>query len=95
MRELFADVSKGTGAVVISAAGGKEYALESKQWNNGVFTYCVRKALEENAADKNGDKEISISELKEYVSREVETLTQGKQKPTSRKENLEFDWKVK
>jgi hypothetical protein len=95
MQSLFANVSKGTGAVVISAAGGKEYALESGKWNNGVFTYCVRKALEEKAADANNDSEVTITELKDYVSKEVERLTQGRQKPTARKENLEVDWRVK
>ncbi len=97
MQNLFADISSGNGAVIISAAGGMEYAFESDKWNNGVFTYCIRKGIEEDLADKEGgnnDKVVSVSELKNYVSRKVSELTGGLQKPVSRKENIEFDWIV-
>jgi len=46
------------------------------------------------AADLNRDGQIMVSELKEYVSSEVERLTSGAQKPTSRRENLEWDWRI-
>ncbi len=94
MQDIFTNLSKGNGSIVISAAGGQEYALESDQWSNGVFTYCVLQALLYNKADANNNKETTISELKKYVSAEVVRLTAGKQKPTSRRENLLFDWKV-
>jgi hypothetical protein len=94
MQELFTNLSKGNGAVVISAAGGLEYAYEGPDWKNGVFTYCVRNGLENGQADMNNDKIITVNELKEYLGKEVETLTAGQQKPTSRRENLEYDWKV-
>lgn len=94
MQELFSDVSKGNGSVVISAAGGKEYALESDKWSNGVFTFCVLNGLKNPTTDKNGDGKISVTELKNYVSTEVQTLTNGRQKPTSRKENLDNDWGI-
>ncbi len=100
MQNMFADVSNSNGAVVISAAGGLEYAFESPQWNNGVFTYCVRKGIEELAADDdpesgNYDFDVSVQELMKYVSKKVSELTNGKQRPTSRRENLEFDWILK
>ncbi len=97
MQNLFADISSGNGAVIISAAGGMEYAFESDKWNNGVFTYCIRKGIEEDLADKDGgdnNKVVTVSELKNYVSRKVSELTGGLQKPVSRKENIEFDWIV-
>jgi hypothetical protein len=34
------------------------------------------------------------SEIRDYVSEKVKKLTKGKQTPTSRKENLEFDFRV-
>ena len=94
MQELFANVSKGSGAVVISAAAGNSYALESDEWKNGIFTYCVLHGLKSRTADLNKDGKVTVNELKEYVSKEVDRLTQGAQKPTSRSENLEFDFVV-
>ena len=94
MQELFANLSRGSGSVVISAAGGKEYAFEGNEWNNGVFTYCVLKGLKEKEADLDKNGTITVNELKNYVSEQVEKLTGGRQKPTSRSENLEFDFKV-
>jgi len=87
MQALFSDVSKGSGATVISAAGGNEFALESKDWNNGVFTYSILKGLKNNEADVNRDKVVNISELKYFVIDKVSELTGGRQTPTARKEN--------
>lgn len=92
MQDLFTDVSYGTGATVISAAGGKEFALEGSKWNNGVFTFCVLSALNEGKSDKNQDGMTTVGELKNYVISEVLNLTGGRQKPTVRKENIENDW---
>ncbi len=94
MQELFANLSRGSGAVVISAASGVGYALESAEWNNGVFTYCILNGLKNLVADLNNDKIITVCELKEYISKEVEKLTNGKQKPTSRQENLSNDFEI-
>lgn len=87
MKTLFNDVSKGTGATVISAAGGYEFALESEDWNNGVFTYAMLEGLTSGAADMNDDGEVRVSELKDYVTSKVVDLTDGKQHPTTRSEN--------
>ena len=38
------------------------------------------------------DGKINISELKNYIYKEVSRLTNNQQKPTSRAENLEWDW---
>jgi WD40 repeat protein len=97
MQNLFADLSGNNGTVVISAAGGLEYAFESPKWNNGVFTYCVRKGIEEKLADNEGnlDGKVSVQELQQYVSRQVSALTNGRQKPTSRRENFDYDWSIR
>ncbi|MBP7077183.1 MAG: caspase family protein [Bacteroidales bacterium] len=94
MQELFANLNRGSGAVVISAAAGVGYALEGEQWNNGVFTYALLDGLYNRRADANGDKQVSLSELRSYVIGEVDRLTNGRQRPTCRQENLEFDWRV-
>jgi hypothetical protein len=41
------------------------------------------------------DNKISVQELSQFVSKKVSELTKGKQQPTSRRENLEFDWIIK
>lgn len=94
MQELFAGLDKGTGTVVISAAAGKGYALESPKWNNGVFTYSIINGLKNRAADKNRDKQITISELKNYSITQVELMTGGNQKPTARREAVGSDWRI-
>lgn len=92
MKTLFGDVSKGTGATVISAAGGYEFALESEDWNNGVFTYAILEGLTSGEADRNHDGFVHVSELKDYVSVQVVKLTDGKQHPTTRTENALNDF---
>jgi hypothetical protein len=94
MKELFTDIRRGTGAVVISSASGKEYAFESAAWKNGVFTYSLLEGLKSGNADLGQDSRISISEIRDYVSKKVEELTDGKQHPTSRSENLEVDFNI-
>ncbi|HOJ29958.1 MAG TPA: hypothetical protein PL059_12875 [Spirochaetota bacterium] len=82
------------GAIVISSAGGEEYAYESAQWKNGVFTFSVIEGLTMKKADRNKDGIITISELMSYVANRTRELTGGRQNPTSRKENVEMDFKI-
>jgi len=93
-QDWFADLRRGTGAVVISSASGSEYALEGEQWNNGVFTYALLDGLKNRAADANGDHEVTVGELQTYVSTKVVELTRGGQNPTVRRENLAYDFAV-
>ena len=93
-QDLFSDLRRGTGAVVISSASGNEYALEGDQWHNGVFTYALLNGLKNGKADKNGDSRISVSELQSFVIEQVRELTAGGQNPTVRRENLDYDFEV-
>ena len=87
MQNLFVNVGKSTGATIISAAAGTQFALERGDLKNGVFTYCILEAMEKN-------KTMKISELKKIVGLRVEELTNGLQKPTSRNENIAVDWSL-
>jgi WD40 repeat protein len=93
-KQLFQDLRKGSGTTVLSAAGGVEVALEGDTWQNGVFTYCLLMGLKEKKADLNQDSHIMLSELQAYLYQEVSNVTNGKQRPTSRIENLIIDWKI-
>lgn len=93
VEELFRDLRKGTGATVISASGGLEFALEADDWNNGVFTYAVIDAIDDPGAhDGNGDGILRASELVAAVSETVSELTGGIQNPTARSVNLAVDF---
>jgi hypothetical protein len=94
MSELFADLRKGTGATVISSAGGAEYAMESDQWKNGLFTYCFLNGLKNKESDLNNDGKIMLSELQSYLRSNVTKLSGGAQQPTSRIENTNIDFQI-
>jgi WD40 repeat protein len=94
MQELFANIGRGNGATIISAAAGTEFAFEGNKWKNGVFTYCVLKGLTEKLADANSDGEITVTELQNYVSVQVQQLTNGRQRPVGRQTNFDNDWVV-
>jgi len=94
MKQLFADFSEMNGTVVIAASAGTEFALEDDRYQNGVFTYVIKKALQEKAADVDGDGTITINEFKQYVSENVFSLTGGKQTPAVRKEIILNNWQI-
>ncbi|MBL7810814.1 MAG: caspase family protein [Bacteroidetes bacterium] len=87
MQNLFVNVGKGTGATVISASAGTQFALERGDLKNGVFTYSILEALKQNPG-------MSVSQLKNKVGQRVTELTGGLQKPNSRGETLYHDWRV-
>ena len=87
MQSLFVNVGKSTGATVISAAAGTQFALERGDLRNGVFTYSILEAM-------NKYPLIWISELRKIVGERVEQLTNGLQKPASRNETILSDWQL-
>ena len=87
MQSLFVNVGKSTGATIISAAAGTQFALERNDLKNGVFTYSIMEAMSSHPSMK-------ISELKNIVGKRVEELTKGLQKPTSRNETIATDWNL-
>lgn len=90
--DLFSDIRKGSGATVVSSAGGAEFAMESDEWNNGLFTYAFLHGLTNNAANTNKDQYIQLSEIREYVNQTVTKLSGGKQIPSAREENISRDY---
>jgi len=94
MQELFTDLGNANGAAVISAAGGLEFALETPEYQNGVFTYALITGLKEKKADHDADGKITIQEIKTWLSNEVFRLTKGRQKPTSRSETIDNNWVI-
>lgn len=94
MKALFVDLRRGTGTTVIASAGGAEYAMEGEKWQNSVFMYALLTGLQDKKADRDRNGAITVSELQNYLGTEVEKLTEGRQKPTFRAENVGNDWRV-
>ena len=90
-KQLFADLRSSSGFFILSAARGLEYAYESDQWKNGVFTHALLEGLKSKGADLNKDGMITFSELRDYVIQKVTQLTGGGQTPTVRREKLDAD----
>lgn len=88
MQSLFINVARGTGATIISAAAGTQFAQERGTLGNGVFTYAILEALNQQQGA------IRISALRQHVSRRVDQLTNGLQQPTARQETSEYDWEL-
>lgn len=83
IEELFATGTQRRGINVLAGAAGAEYALESGEWKNGVFTASVIEALNgASGADTNYDGQISIAELYEAVADSVQERTNGAQRPS-------------
>ncbi|MBL4592735.1 MAG: caspase family protein [Flavobacteriales bacterium] len=94
MQVLFSDVSKGLGATIISAAGGMEFAYETNDKKNGLFTYSIIEGIESKKADLNKDGKIQLSELQLYIQFRVHQLSGGLQVPTMRKINSYNDFVI-
>ena len=91
LQDMFVDLRRGSGATVISSSQGAEYAFESSDQQNGLFTYALMEALD-GKASPNKDGQITISTIGDYVKKCVKELTKGKQNPNLRGLNLEEDF---
>ena len=91
LQDMFVDLRRGSGATVISSSQGAEYAFESSDQSNGLFTYALMEALD-GKATPNKDGQITISSIGDSVKKRVQDLTKGKQNPNLRGVNLEEDF---
>ncbi len=91
IQQHFVDFNTSAGALTVSSASGTEVAMEGGGWNNGLFTYCLRRGAEkDNAtrrynADSNADGTLSFEEILEYAIAKVPETSQGRQRPTLRR----------
>ncbi|HEX8331127.1 MAG TPA: caspase family protein, partial [Segetibacter sp.] len=85
MQQLFVNVGRSTGATIISAAGGTQFAQERGDLKNGVFTYSILEFMKNNTS-------ATVSQMRAYVNKRVPELTKGLQVPTTRTETVALDW---
>lgn len=95
LSDMFRDTRWGVGATVLSSAGGGELAVESPEWNNGLFTYCLLKGIQGDAADADHNGKTSLSEWIDYTRRHVTDMSEGRQSPTLRSQNYHYDLEIK
>ncbi|MBI5778104.1 MAG: caspase family protein [Planctomycetes bacterium] len=60
----------GEGTIVMTASSRGQKAIEEPKLKHGLFTYFLLQGLA-GAADTDGDKRVSISELKKFLDKEV------------------------
>ncbi len=85
------DLARRSGAVVFSSSRGGELSYESEAIANGYFTKAIVTALTTSQADVNGDRRVSLAELRSFVSAEVARATGDLQHPSIDRNNLEAD----
>jgi uncharacterized protein YecT (DUF1311 family) len=92
IQNMLIDLRRGGGTTVISSSAGAEYAFESSEQANGLFTYALLEGLSgAGPATPNGSV-VKVSQLVDYVKTRVGQLTQNKQTPNVRRINLEEDF---
>jgi hypothetical protein len=90
VESLFSNLNSGTGAFVISASAGSEYAFETEQ-TGGVFTYSFLESFKTHFYSYTPDPFITTLQQETY--QKVIELTKGAQRPTTRAENTRNVWK--
>ena len=82
IEDMFSMGNQYRGVNIIAGAAGAEYALESGEWNNGVFTASLIQLLKDcTLTDLNSDGYMSVQELAAALQTKVHQLTGGAQKP--------------
>ena len=82
-----------TGVIVFASSTGKQLSKEDEKWGNGAFTRALIEGIE-GQADITKDWYVSIAELEVWISKEVNKLTEGRQKPVTAKPKAVEDLKV-
>jgi hypothetical protein len=93
LQGLLVDLRRGSGTTLLSSSAASEFALESSEQRNGLFTFALIEALQgKSSADSNKDGSVTLSELTEYARERVSALSNGQQNPNKRRINLEMDF---
>lgn len=86
-RYIYNDLSRRSGAIVLSSSQGSELSYERDDLQNGVFTEHVLAALTSDVADADKDGIVTDRELRSYVASAVAKDTGGLQHPSVDRDN--------
>jgi WD40 repeat protein/uncharacterized caspase-like protein len=70
-RFIWNDLTRRSGAIVLSSCRADESSLESDKWKQGVFTSVILDAFAKKDADSDKNGILSVDELRLYVTRQV------------------------
>lgn len=87
-RFIYNDLKRRSGAIVFSSSKADEYSYEAAKIENGLFTEEIINAFKTKNADENNDNNLSIDELKKYVTEAVIKLSNNLQHPTVDRDNI-------
>ncbi|TAL70471.1 MAG: hypothetical protein EPN82_02350 [Bacteroidetes bacterium] len=101
LNELFINLNRGSGTIIISASKGVETAKETAEKQNGLFTFAVLKGFSKDIttnslfADYDKDSKVTVSELRKFIIKEFDKYREVfKQTPNVRQENYEQDFPI-
>ena len=99
--ELFVDLSSASGAVVITASRGNQFAAEDDELGNGAFTYFVKKGLSDKKkdtdfylADIDDNNEVTAVELLTFVKEKIKQSHYNSQSPTLKRSREDMDFVI-
>ncbi|MFH2001937.1 MAG: ankyrin repeat domain-containing protein [Planctomycetota bacterium] len=87
-RYIYNDLIRRSGAIVFSSSRGGEFSYENDEFQNGLFTEEIMKALVSGEGDMDNNGQVSIDELRNYVMQAVPELCGNLQHPTVDRDNL-------
>jgi WD40 repeat protein len=99
MKAIFSDLRSSNGSTVIASAGWKQSALVSDKRQLSNLVYAIQMLYQNSPcrngliADQNQDGQISVDELKNFLSEAVPELSHGEQNPIVRKQNPEMNFR--
>ncbi|MGC4087933.1 MAG: caspase family protein [Polyangiaceae bacterium] len=88
---IYNDLSRRSGAVVLSSSTGQEPSTELEALGHGVFSWYLQAALTSGDADTNGDSRLGVAELGQFVSSGVASRTNDHQHPVIDRDNPAVD----
>lgn len=102
MRDIFANMEKGTGATVIASSGMSNVSIADASLKHSVFMYSVLELIYNDqhyidfirSSAKYDLNPSAISALLAYVKLRVPQLSENLQQPIVRSENTTVDWGI-
>lgn len=83
VEDLFTTQENTRGMNIIAGTAGSEYAIESSEWQNGIFTAAIVETLRNRIqSDTNSDGFLSVDEFQDCLVRRMNEYTNGTQIPS-------------